>query len=118
PAARYIGGADAPSAGGRSVRAGRERQLPAPQFNAELTRWTRNDLRRPITKTKNKRATHAPLFRLSLFCQSSLAAGHRVGAACCWPSSFLRASSARRCNSSCSFFCCSSNTFGSVGGPS
>ncbi len=36
----------------------------------------------------------------------------------CWLSSFLRASSARRCNSSCSFFCCSSNTFGSVGGPS
>ena len=35
-----------------------------------------------------------------------------------WLSSFLRASSARFCSSSCSFFCCSSNTFGSVGGPS
>ena len=36
----------------------------------------------------------------------------------CWLSSFLRASSARLCSSSCNFFCCSSNTFGSVGGPS
>src|SRR5215470_19170373 len=40
----------------------------------------------------------------------------RVGAACCWPSSFLRASSARFCSSSCSCFCCSSNFLGSVGG--
>src|SRR5215510_1091601 len=34
------------------------------------------------------------------------------------PSSFLRASSARRCSSSCNFCCCASKTFGSVGGPS
>ena len=33
-------------------------------------------------------------------------------------SSFLRVSSARFCSSSCSFFWVSSNTFGSVGGPS
>ena len=33
-------------------------------------------------------------------------------------SSFLRCSSARFCSSSCSFFWFSSNTFGSVGGPS
>ena len=33
-------------------------------------------------------------------------------------SSFLRASSARFCSSSCSFFWVSSKTFGSVGGPS
>jgi hypothetical protein len=41
-----------------------------------------------------------------------------AGAAPSLLSSFLRASSARFCSSSCSFFCCSSNTFGSVGGPS
>src|SRR5262245_30154402 len=34
------------------------------------------------------------------------------------PSSLLRASSARRCSSSCNFFCCASKTCGSVGGPS
>ena len=44
-------------------------------------------------------------------------AAEEVGAPC-WLSSFLRASSARRCSSSCSFFCCSSKTLGSVGGPS
>jgi len=33
-------------------------------------------------------------------------------------SSRLRASSARFCSSSCSFFCCASKTCGSVGGPS
>src|SRR6185437_5057845 len=35
-----------------------------------------------------------------------------AGAAPCWPSSFLRASSAFFCNSSCSLRCCSSNAFG------
>ncbi len=38
------------------------------------------------------------------------------GAAPCW--TCRRISSLRRCSSSCSFFCCSSSTFGSIGGPS
>src|SRR5205085_10100705 len=41
-AARYIGRAGAPSAGGRGVRARRQRHLPAAQFNAELAQlWGR-----------------------------------------------------------------------------
>src|SRR5262249_16995131 len=37
PAARYVRRAGAPSPGRRGVRAGREGQLPAAQFTAELT---------------------------------------------------------------------------------
>ena len=62
----------------------------------------------------------------AVYCWVGAAAGAAPGAGgafedCGWPpccSSFLRASSARRCSSSCNFCCCSSNTLGSVGGPS
>src|SRR5262249_16838552 len=37
PAARYVGRAGASSPGRRGIRAGREGQLPPPQFTAELT---------------------------------------------------------------------------------
>jgi heat shock protein HspQ len=53
------------------------------------------------------------------FLRSYFAAGLAGAAPAGWvASSFLRASSARFCNSSCSFFWVASNSFGSVGGPS
>ena len=79
-----------------SIHEGRQRRLPSAQLGAELDR-----------ESKRPRPLPGPLpFAIS------------ARTYFCWLSSRLRASSARFCSSSCSFFCCSSNTFGSVGGPS
>ena len=108
PVARHVGQAGPPSAGRRGVRARRQRRLQAAQRDAELIA--------SVARIAKGPPRGGPL----CFVGRSLASGGAPGAAACggWLSSFLRASSARFCSSSCSFFCCSSNTFGSVGGPS
>ena len=90
---------------------GRQGQLSAAQFAAELSCHGRC---RPQLCHSPKRNEARLQARLVVAFDTLIAAVGCLG----WLSSFLRASSARRCSSSCSFFCCSSNTFGSVGGPS
>src|SRR6202040_4019359 len=70
-----------------------------------------------IKKALDQSALLGPLIESSSACYfaAGLAAAAPLGGLA---SSRLRASSARFCNSSCSFFWVSSNTFGSVGGPS
>src|SRR5262245_56263609 len=131
-ASRYVRRAYPPSAGGGGVREGCRRRLSAAQFPDQLTTADSCIGACPFRKTgvhfsgtcacglrastNKRRAVGAP-FRLFVNGrESDYCVLPGAGGVPC--SSFLRASSARRCSSSCSFFCCSSNTFGSVGGPS
>ncbi len=124
---------DPPFAGRRDFRQGQIRRLSPAQSLAELTRSVaflvaavcgnrkafaqmqlglqkRRPVRAPFSSTTDCRPS-ARYFAAPVAGAAPLAAG--------WvASSFLRASSARFCSSSCSFFWFSSNTFGSVGGPS
>ena len=92
----------------------RQRRLPAAQLPDALS----------ATGANKKGAAEAAPFALFamrtayFFCAGAAAAPARRRGLACWPSSFLRASSAFFCSSSCSLRCCSSNAFGSVGGPS
>src|SRR5262249_29132618 len=103
-----LGRADPSFPGGRNLRKGQVRGLPSAQSVAELGRHLPA---RKITATKKRPAGR---FFVCIVGVPYFAAGF----AFCMSSSFLRCSSARFCSSSCSFFWFSSNTFGSVGGPS
>src|SRR6185436_18886721 len=108
PAAGRFRRADPAFAGGRDLREGQVRRLSPAQSVAELA----------ATFARNKKGAlpGAPF----VFCRTVRGCYFAAGLAAPppAPSSFLRASSAFFCSSSCSFFWFSSNTFGSVGGPS
>src|SRR6185369_3421531 len=106
PAAGRFRRADPAFAGGRDLHQGQVRRLSSAQSVAELATFTRN----------KKGALLGRLLRFVERCGCYFAAG--LAPAPPAPSSFLRCSSARFCSSSCSFFWFSSNTIGSVGGPS
>src|SRR5215207_1380388 len=104
PAAGRFRRADPAFPGGRDLREGQVRRLPPAQSVAELAIFARN----------NKGALVGRLLCFFEWRGSYFAAGLAPPP----PSSFLRCSSAFFCSSSCNFFWFSSNTFGSVGGPS
>ena len=115
PAARQFRRADPPFAGRRDLRQGQVGRLSPAQSVAELDIVPRL---REQSSTQKKAPDRAPFsFVVALPCLLRSRIGRRAPAGGL-ASSFLRASSARFCSSSCSFFWFSSNTFGSVGGPS
>src|SRR5436305_3320061 len=109
PVARRYRRADPALAGRRDLRQGQVRRLPPAQSLAELAFAPGRVIKQ---KRRPKQAPFQPRER------NYFAAGLAAAPAGCWASSLARASAARFCNSSCSFFWVSSKTFGSVGGPS
>ena len=113
-AARRFRRADPAFAGRRDFREGQIGRLSPAQSVAELTLC---QSRRSTLRLNEKGARSGAFLFVSrrvCYFAAGLAARRRLRLA----SSFLRCSSARFCSSSCSFFWFSSNTFGSVGGPS
>ena len=112
--ARRIRYADPPSAGGGGIRPDAGRRLPAAQQSIELIRRRK--------KQKRRGNVTAPFLRIECraisFARSERRQRENLRCRLFWPSSFLRASSAFFCSSSCNLRCCSSKTFGSVAGPS
>src|SRR6185295_15419772 len=106
PAAGRFRRTDPAFAGGRDLREGQVRRLPPAQSIAELAS--------NLFRQRKRRLSGAFLFveRRGAYFAAGLAPAAPAA------SSFFRCSSARFCSSSCSFFWFSSNTFGSVGGPS